>query len=88
MEISVKLLEYKYHFAATITASLIMAIFATMAPDVVTIFSYFWPLFLSTALMLLAVMLFNQAATGFLGDEDGQGLLDFVAARPEMLEEY
>lgn len=88
MEISVKLLQYKYHIAGLISASLIMKIFATMAPDAVIILYYFWPLLLSTTLLLVAMAVFNQSTTGSYGNGDGQGLLDFVAGSPEMLEGY
>lgn len=88
MEISVKLLKYKNHIAGLIAASLFMTIFVTMAPDAVIILYYFWPLFLSTTLLLVAMAVFNKSTTDSNGDGYGQGLLDFVAGRPEMLEGY
>ncbi|KAL3519277.1 hypothetical protein ACH5RR_017426 [Cinchona calisaya] len=79
MEISVKVLQYKYHFAAVIISSLIIAILTTMAPQFASILSYFWPLFLSTSILLGTIIVFSQSAPEFYGDGNGEGLLEYVA---------
>ncbi|CDP04517.1 unnamed protein product [Coffea canephora] len=88
MEISVKLLHYKYHFAAVLISSLIIAIFVIMAPHFLSIFSYFWPLLLSTSILLGTIIVFGQSAPEFYGNGNGEGFLDYVAGRPEELEDF
>lgn len=88
MDVSVKPLQYKYHLAAVIISSVIIAIFVTVAPHYASIFSYFWPLFLSTSILLGTILVFSQSATEFYGDGDGEGLLDYVAGRQEYPEDF
>ncbi|KAI9187281.1 hypothetical protein LWI28_026332 [Acer negundo] len=46
--------------------------------------AYFWPLFLSTALFLVAVVFFGKTSppAAAAGDKAGEGLLDYVAGQP------
>ncbi|KDP39280.1 hypothetical protein JCGZ_01037 [Jatropha curcas] len=86
MEIQEKLLNYKYHIAFILTLSLITLSSIFLAPSFVTILAYFWPLFLSTALFLGAVVFFGKtslAGTESSGDKAGEGLLDYVAGQPD-----
>ncbi|KAK2431939.1 hypothetical protein P8452_45007 [Trifolium repens] len=84
MKISEKLLKLRYHFIATILLTLTIFSLIFMAPKLVTLFTYFWPLFLSTALVLTLVFVF--AKTSPLPQTDAsihKGLLDYVAGDHE-----
>ncbi|KAK3002674.1 hypothetical protein RJ639_017911 [Escallonia herrerae] len=60
-------------------------------PRFITILSYFWPLFLSTAMFLVAIIVLRQIspfAAESHGEQAGEGLLDYVAGHPEQLEDF
>ncbi|KAJ8754888.1 hypothetical protein K2173_015400 [Erythroxylum novogranatense] len=83
MEIQENLVKYKYHIIFTLITSLILASLLFLAPSFFTILAYFWPLLLSTALFLAAVVIFGNT-TSTSGDKAaGEGLLDYVAGQPE-----
>ncbi|PSS24762.1 P53 apoptosis effector related to PMP-22 like [Actinidia chinensis var. chinensis] len=87
MDIPAKLSQYKNHFVIPIlVVCLILAFFSFLAPQFITILSYFWPLFLSTTVFLVAMMIFGQISSHPAepyGDKAGEGLMDYVSARPE-----
>lgn len=86
MEIPQKLLKFKFHILFALTLCVVVSSLIVVAPRFVTILAYFWPLFLSTALFLVAVVVFGKTslpATEAHGDKAGEGLLDFVAGQPE-----
>ncbi|PIM99058.1 hypothetical protein CDL12_28454 [Handroanthus impetiginosus] len=88
MDIYAKLLQYKNFFAAII-AVISLALFLSVMPPVTNILLYFWPLFLSTALVLLAIIVINQTLPIFMdysGDREVEALLDYVAGHPELLD--
>ncbi|KAJ4838293.1 hypothetical protein Tsubulata_041622 [Turnera subulata] len=90
MEIQEKLLKYKYHIIFTLTITLLLALLVYLAPRFLTVLAYFWPLFLSTALFLGAVVFFGKTSlpgTDSPGDKAGEGLLDYVAGQPEQVVE-
>lgn len=88
MEISPKLLKYKTHFVITIIVSSILAFLLQAAPQFMTIITYFWPLFISTALFLVLIVVFGKITPSeFYGDKEGEGIMDYVAGQPEYLEE-
>ncbi|XVF70877.1 hypothetical protein PTKIN_Ptkin11bG0197700 [Pterospermum kingtungense] len=93
MEIPEKLLKLKYPMLITLTLSLILSSLIIFAPSLLTILTYFWPLFLSTALFLVVVIFFGKTSAlhggGGGGDESpavkaGEGLLDYVAGQPQV----
>nr|DAD23652.1 TPA_asm: hypothetical protein HUJ06_025115 [Nelumbo nucifera] len=90
MEIPEKLLKFKYHFIFGALASLVLVALIQLAPRFVTVLAYFWPLLVSTALFLVAVVVFGRisptAADG-AGEKTGEGLLDYVAGHPQGVEE-
>ncbi|KAK6269163.1 hypothetical protein QUC31_013323 [Theobroma cacao] len=90
MDIQQKLVQYRYHFTIAILASFTIAFLLYVAPRLLTILTYFWPLFASTTVFLVAIIAFgggSQLATEVHGEKAGQGLMDYVAARPEHAEE-
>ncbi|KAG8658372.1 hypothetical protein MANES_03G140433v8 [Manihot esculenta] len=92
MEIQEKIIHYKYHIIFTFIISLIFVAIIFLAPSFVTILAYFWPLFLSTALFLVAVVFFGKTSspgteTESSGDKAVEGLLDYVAGQPEQVVE-
>lgn len=91
MDIPEKLLQYKYHIAITFVSLLIAGGFIFIAPQFFTVLSYFWPLFLSTAVFLAAVTVFGQTSlwsAESYGDKEGEGLLDYITGHPEQLNGY
>ena len=87
MDIQQKLIQYRYHFTIAILASLIIAFLSYVAPRLPTILTYFWPLFASTTVFLVAIIAFGGMATEAHGEKVGEGLLDYVAARPQHTDE-
>ncbi|KAF3955203.1 hypothetical protein ACB098_06G018000 [Castanea mollissima] len=86
MEIPAKLLQYKFQFLFALILSVTLISLFFLAPRFLTILAYFWPLFLSTALFLFAVLVFGKTsppATDNPGGKAGEGLLDYVAGQPE-----
>ncbi|XVF77090.1 hypothetical protein PTKIN_Ptkin14bG0012100 [Pterospermum kingtungense] len=90
MEIPEKLMKLKYPIIITLTLSLTLSSLIVFAPSLLTILTYFWPLFLSTALFLVAVVFFGKISAHHGGSESpaakaGEGLLNYVAAgQPEL----
>ncbi|KAL8099977.1 hypothetical protein AgCh_032297 [Apium graveolens] len=88
MEISPKLLKFKTHFVITIVISLFLAFLLQAAPQFMAIITYFWPLFISTALFLVLIVVFGKITPSeFYGDKEGEGIMDYVAGQPEYVEE-
>lgn len=86
MKIPEKLLKLKYHFVAALLFCVTLFSLILVAPRFVTLLAYFWPLFLSTALVLALVFFF--AKTSSLPDTDSpldKTLLDYVAGHPDTL---
>ncbi|WOH16277.1 hypothetical protein DCAR_0935827 [Daucus carota subsp. sativus] len=88
MEITAKILEFKSHIVITIIVSLILALCFQVAPQFMTILSYFWPLFISTAMFLVLIVVFGQKTPSeFYGGKEGEEIMDYVAGQPDYLEE-
>lgn len=87
MEIQQKLLKFKYHILFSFTLCAFIFSLLVWAPSFLTILAYFWPLFLSTAMFLAAVVFFGKTsaspATDDPGDKAAEGLLDYVAGQPD-----
>ncbi|CAB4308617.1 unnamed protein product [Prunus armeniaca] len=82
MEIPEKLLKFKFHFLFALILCLTLYAITLIAPRFLTILAYFWPLFLSTALFLFAVVVFGKTTLP-VTEPSGEGLLDYVAGQPE-----
>ncbi|KAJ1428653.1 hypothetical protein SESBI_08754 [Sesbania bispinosa] len=86
MDVSEKLLKYRYHITIAIVALLSSSLLLYAAPRFLTILAYFWPLFASTTVFLVAIIAFggvSKLSTEAHGKEAGEGFLDYVAGRPE-----
>ncbi|KAI3979501.1 hypothetical protein MKX01_001693 [Papaver californicum] len=91
MEIPEKLMKLKYYIIFSSLISLLFLSLILLAPRFLTIVSYFWPLFVSTALFLFTVVFFAKVSplSTSSSDDDqsllscaekaGEGLLDYVA---------
>ncbi|KAK8485339.1 hypothetical protein V6N13_062789 [Hibiscus sabdariffa] len=91
VDIQQKLNQYRYHFVVTLLVSSIVAFLSYAAPSMLAILTYFWPLFASTAVLVVVIMAFggvSQLATEAHGRKTGEGLLEYVsAARPGHMDE-
>ncbi|KAE8654183.1 Calcium-activated outward-rectifying potassium channel 1 isoform 1 [Hibiscus syriacus] len=91
MEIPEKLVKLKYPIILALTLSLTLSVLILFAPSFLTILTYFWPLLLSTALFLFAVIFFGKtsahtaASDSDPADKAGEVLLDYVAGQPTQL---
>ncbi|KAG2678239.1 hypothetical protein I3843_12G136500 [Carya illinoinensis] len=87
MEIPEKLLEYRFHIIFALALPLTIVSIVHVAPSFVPVLAYFWPLFLSTALFLFAVIFFGRTSVKGIdvhGDDKAvEGLIDYVAGQPE-----
>ncbi|KAL3851137.1 hypothetical protein ACJIZ3_013019 [Penstemon smallii] len=88
MEFSRKLLKFKFHILFVLTFSLFLSFICYIAPRFLDILMFFWPLFVSTAMFLVAVLVFDRISpvAEALGEKTGQGLLDYVAGQPEQVQ--
>ncbi|KAL4566904.1 hypothetical protein LXL04_031030 [Taraxacum kok-saghyz] len=86
MDIYEKLLKSKFHLSIVAISSLIVLFLLYYAPKFLDVLTYFWPLLLSTALFLIAVVFFGSTSPpsfDFSGEKAGEGILDYVAGQPE-----
>ncbi|KAJ4725275.1 Transmembrane protein [Melia azedarach] len=80
MEIQEKLLKFKFHIIFALIFFAVLTSLIILAPRFLTILAYFWPLFLSTALFLVAVVFFGKTSVPVSdSSSSGEGLLDYVA---------
>lgn len=90
MDISPQLLQYRYHFGIAIFVSVVFSLLLYAAPRILTILGYFWPLLVaSTTLFLVTIIAFggvSKLSTEVHGETQGQGIIDYVAGRPDYLD--
>ncbi|CAI0378813.1 unnamed protein product [Linum tenue] len=91
MEIQQNLFKYKLHIISASVLSLLAASLIYLAPRLLAILAYFWPLYLSTGLFLVAIVFFGKtsplaADPDPCGDKAAKGLLDYVACQPPAVE--
>ncbi|XP_051133609.1 uncharacterized protein LOC127253203 [Andrographis paniculata] len=82
MEIREKLHQFRFHLLAAAAAALLIVFFFYAAPSFLDVVRYFWPLLVSTALFLVAVVIFDRispASADLEAEKAGEGLLDYVA---------
>ncbi|XP_018451536.1 uncharacterized protein LOC108822848 [Raphanus sativus] len=87
MEIQARLKEYKLHFMVAIIVSLLVSSLVYLAPRILDILSYFWPLFASTA-AFLAVAITCGGFQQLSEESTGEGIMEYVAGRPEDSHKY
>ncbi|OVA20147.1 hypothetical protein BVC80_1663g40 [Macleaya cordata] len=78
------LLQFKSHFIFATLVSLLLISLIFVAPRLLTILAYFWPLFVSTGLFLVAIVFFGRVSpddpdSTTFGERTGEGLLNYVA---------
>ncbi|KAL0320878.1 UNVERIFIED_CONTAM: hypothetical protein Sradi_5349300 [Sesamum radiatum] len=82
MEIREKLLKFKLHILSVLAFSFLIISICYLAPRFLDVLKYFWPLLVSTALFLVAVVVFDRISPPSVespGEKAGEGLLEFVA---------
>ncbi|CAJ1941501.1 unnamed protein product [Sphenostylis stenocarpa] len=92
MDVTKMLVQYRYHIAIAIAFSLSFSLMLYAAPRIMTILAYFWPLFASTTVFLVAIIAFGGFSKFSTedhghGEKAGKGLLDYVTDVPELTEE-
>lgn len=94
MDIPAKLMQFRYPLAITIGVTMITVSIFYVAPQFLNILAYFWPLFLSTSIFLVSILIFGgeiSTSSGIesQGEKTGEGLLDYVAGeRPQQVEDH
>lgn len=83
MEIPEKILHFKFHILFSAAFSLTTLSIIYLAPSFLDILHYFWPLLLSTALFLVAVVVFGRTSPP-AAEVSGEGILDYVAGKAEV----
>ncbi|GMN62320.1 hypothetical protein TIFTF001_031414 [Ficus carica] len=86
MEIPEKLIKFKVHILVALILCAVVSSLILFAPRFLTILAYFWPLLVSTALFLAAVLVFGKTTSSpaaAAAAKAGEGLLDFVAGQPD-----
>lgn len=89
MEIPEKLLKFKFPILVGSTFCIFISFLIYLAPSFLDILKYFWPLLVSTALFLVAVVVFGRISPPppeSSGEKTGEGILDYVAGQPEQLQ--
>ncbi|XP_010534805.1 PREDICTED: uncharacterized protein LOC104810291 [Tarenaya hassleriana] len=88
MEIREKLLKFRFHIVFAFVFSLLTFSLVTYSPGFLTVLSYFWPLLLSTALFLAAVLFFARTSGNFPATSSaaGEGSFAFKAAAEGILD--
>ncbi|XP_073159065.1 uncharacterized protein [Henckelia pumila] len=88
MEIPDKLLKFKLHILLAFAFAALIFFLCYLAPPFLDILYYFWPLLLSTALFLVAVVVFGRISapeTDSPGENAVEGLLDFPDGQSEQV---
>lgn len=80
MEIFAKILHFKNHIVTLIPLSIFITFFFVFAPNIL---AYIWPLILSTTLLFVTILAFNNVpplAVEFSNSKESEGsVLDFLA---------
>ncbi|CAA0814020.1 Unknown protein [Striga hermonthica] len=84
MEIRPQLLRFKLQILVALALAFSGIFVGYLAPRFVDILKYFWPLLVSTALFLVAIVVFDRISpvTDDSGEKPGEGLLDYVSGEP------
>ncbi|PHT43994.1 hypothetical protein CQW23_18019 [Capsicum baccatum] len=86
MEIQKLLIKFKFQILIVSILSISIIVFINLAPRFLDVVKYFWPLLLSTALFLVAVVVFgwiSPPVNEVYSEKTGEGILDFVAGQTD-----
>lgn len=86
MDIQTKVLQHRDQITVVAAVSVVISLFVYAAPRFLSILAFFWPLFVSTAVLLVAMIAFGGSFPVGIevhGVRAGEGILDYVAGRPE-----
>ncbi|KAK2967275.1 hypothetical protein RJ640_004841 [Escallonia rubra] len=89
MEVPEKLLKFKIHLFVALAFALFIFSLVCHAPRFVDVIAYFWPLLVSTALFLVAAVVFGRTsppAAEVPAEKAAEGILEFVAGQLEPVE--
>ncbi|KAL8469717.1 hypothetical protein ACS0TY_032528 [Phlomoides rotata] len=91
MDLPEKLLKFKLQILFFFAFSFLIFFICYVAPRFVDILYYFWPLLFSTALFLVAIIVFGEISPPAevpvsLDEKLGEGLLNYVASEPEHMQ--
>ncbi|KAK7262079.1 hypothetical protein RJT34_29639 [Clitoria ternatea] len=90
MDVPEKLLQYRYHITIAIAVSLFFSLVLYAAPRIMNILEYFWPLFASTIVFVVAIIAFggvSKFSTEGYGEKASEELMNYVAGVPRLTEE-
>ncbi|XP_044473461.1 uncharacterized protein LOC123201920 [Mangifera indica] len=91
MGIQEKLLKFKVHILFPLILLGLLFSLVIFAPSFFTLLAYFWPLFLSTALFLVAVVFFGKPSTSDASHVEhhkaaAEDLLNYVAGQDQTVQ--
>ncbi|XXG63378.1 hypothetical protein AAC387_Pa05g1585 [Persea americana] len=86
MDVPETLLQYRFHLIVATLFSVFLVFLINYAPSLVTVVSYFWPLFLSTGVFLFSVVFFGRISpseSDTCGGRTGEELMHYVAGQEQ-----
>lgn len=87
MDIPTQIVKYRYHLGIAVIVSVIFSVGVLyVAPRLMTVLSYFWPLFASTAVFIVLTIAFSRLSklsSESHGEKAGEGIVDYVAGTPQ-----
>ncbi|KAK4785573.1 hypothetical protein SAY86_002262 [Trapa natans] len=82
IEFSARIMHSRYQITTAVVGLLLVSLVLYALPRFVTVLAYFWPLFASTAVFMVVILVFggiSQLANDSHGEKAGKGILDYVA---------
>lgn len=86
IELSAQIMQYRYQSMMAVAGFVVLSLMLHAAPSFVTTLAYFWPLFASTAVLLVGIVLFggiSQLANDSHGEKAGRDILNYLAGPHE-----
>ncbi|KAI4371620.1 hypothetical protein MLD38_009948 [Melastoma candidum] len=85
LDVPSQLSQYKFPLTVVLAGIFTLSLVLYMAPRLVDVFAYFGPLFVSTAVLVVAVVAFTSISgvpNEPHGEKAGEGMLEYVAGPP------
>ncbi|KAI4365025.1 hypothetical protein MLD38_021047 [Melastoma candidum] len=85
LDVPSQLSQHKLPLTAVLAGIFVLSLVLYVAPRLVDVFAYFGPLFVSTAVLVVAVVAFtsiSQVPFDPSGGKAGEGILEYVAGPP------